>query len=360
MNIRMRSVAALCICIPVLASVSCSQNAADSAWRRLRQLNDEAHQKVPIGVNAVEFSARLEKMLHDAAVDFVRQFPSDPHEPEAMLWKIDSTDFPAPAEQRIALIRENEIDAKTIINNAALPANLRYATERTILTQWLDNPDLITAPGQAANLEERIRNLVEKNPAEPRIVSLQLARANLLLRFDHAKGLEFLENLLKAPEGDLAAAAKARLKKAEMIGKPVDIRFLATDGSTVDTQALHGKIVLVDFWASWCPDCIREMPSVRQAYQKYRDKGFFIIGISLDTDEQALANFVVKKLIPWPQCCDGKGWESELALRFGVRAIPEMWLINEEGTLVSTEVPIEQLDQKIGELLGPAGKLSRN
>lgn len=356
----MRSVVFLCICIPVLASVSHSQTAADSAWRHLQELNDEAHQRVPIGMNAVEFSAGPEKQLHDAAVDFVRRFPSDLHEPEAMLWKINSTDFPAPADQRIALIQENELDAKTITSNTAVPANLRYGIERTILTQWLDNPDLITSPVQAANLEERIQKLIEKNPAEPRIVSLQLARANLLLRFDHAKGVEFLENLIKTPEQDLAAAAKARLQKAEMIGKPVDIRFLATDGSTVDTQALHGKVVLVDFWASWCPDCIREMPTVRKAYLKYRDKGLVIVGISLDTDELALANFVAKKLIPWPQCCDGKGWESELAMKFGVRAIPEMWLINQEGTLVSTEVPIEQLDQKISELLGSGGKLSRN
>ena len=169
-----------------------------------------------------------------------------------------------------------------------------------------------------------------------------------------------LQELKDEPEQHRAAGAKAQLQKAKMIGKPVAIRFLATDGSTVDTQALHGKVVLVDFWASWCPDCIREMPSVRKAYQKYRDKGLIIVGVSLDTDEQALANFVAKKLMTWPQYCDGKGWESELALKFGVRAIPEMWLINQEGTLVSTEVPVEQLDQKIGELLGSADKLSRN
>jgi len=356
----MRSVVVLCVCVLVLASASSSQTAAESAWRHLQELNAQANQQVPIGINPVEFSAEPKKKLHDAAVDFVRQFPSDLHAPEAMLWKIDSTDFPAPADQRTALILGNELDAKTITSNTAVPANLRYAIERATLTQWLDNPDLITSPVQASNLEERIKNLVEKNPAEPRIVSLQLARANLLLRFDHAKGVEFLEDLRKAPAQDLATAAKARLQKAEMIGKPVNIRFQATDGSTVDTQALHGKVVLVDFWASWCPDCIREMPSVRKVYQKYRDKGLVVVGISLDTDELALANFVAKKLIPWPQFCDGKGWDSALAIQFGVRAIPELWLINREGTLVSTEIPIEQLDQKISELLGSGDRLSRN
>ena len=356
----MRSLALSCIGISVLTSVSHAQNAADAAWQHLQELNTKTYEKVPIGVNAAEFYAVRGKMLHDAAVGFVKQFPNDVHEPEAMLWKIATTDFPESAGLRIALIRENELDGKTIINNPALPENLRYDVQRTILTQWLDNPDLITAPDQAANLEERIASLIEKNPAEPRIISFQIARADLLLRFDHAKGMTILENLMKAPDQNLADAAKRRLLKAEMIGKPVDIRFTATDGSTVDTQALRGMVVLVDFWASWCPDCIREMPTVRKTYQKYQGKGLSIIGISLDKDEQALANFVAKKLIPWPQYFDGKGWETELATKYAVRAIPEMWLINQQGAVVSTEVPIEQLDQKIGELLGVGDKLSRN
>src|SRR5215468_9610716 len=110
----MRSVVVLCLCVLVLASASYSQTAAESAWRHLQELNAQANQQVPIGINPVEFSAEPKKKLHDAAVDFVRQFPSDLHAPEAMLWKIDSTDFPAPADQRTALILGNELDAKTI------------------------------------------------------------------------------------------------------------------------------------------------------------------------------------------------------------------------------------------------------
>jgi thiol-disulfide isomerase/thioredoxin len=356
----MRSLVLLCIGISALSSVSNAQNAADAAWQHLQELNAKTSEKVPIGVNAVEFYAIRGKMLHDAAVDFVKRFPNDLHEPEAMLWKIATTDFPESAELRIKLIQENELDGKTMIDNPALPENLRYDVQRIILTQWLDNPDLITAPDQAANIEERIASLIGKNPAEPRIISLQIARADLLLRFDHARGMAILQDLAKAPDQDLANAAEQRLLKAAMIGKPVDIRFIATDGLTVDTQTLRGKVVLVDFWASWCPDCIREMSTVRQAYQKYKDKGLSVIGISLDKDEQALSNFVAKKLIPWPQYFDGKGWETALATRYGVRAIPEMWLINQEGAVVSTETSIGQLDEKIGELLRVGDKFIQN
>ena len=80
---------------------------------------------------------------------------------------------------------------------------------------------------------------------------------------------------------------------------------------------------------------------VRQTYQKYKDKGFTVVGISLDKDEQALSNFVAKKLIPWPQYFDGRGWENDFAVKYGVRAIPEMWLINQRGDMVSTDTSIE-------------------
>ena len=97
------------------------------------------------------------------------------------------------------------------------------------------------------------------------------------------------------------------------------------------------------------------MPAVRQIYQKFRDKGFTIIGISLDKDEQALANFVARKLIPWPQYFDGKGWENEFAMKYGVRAIPEMWLINPRGEVVSTDISVEELEQKTEQLLSLSG-----
>jgi len=356
----MRSLVVLCIFIRALASISNAEDQSDVTWSQLQELNDKTNEKVPIGANAVEFYAGREKALHDAAAEFVKQFPNDSHKPQAMFWKIKTTDFSASAEQRIALLRQNEQDARPIVDDAESPADLRFQTQRTILTQWLDNPDLITTPGQATDIEEQIADLVHKSPADPRAISFQLARADLMLRFDREKGLALLQELINAPDQNLADAAKARLLKTQMIGKPVDLQFTAVDGSPVDLRALRGNIVLVDFWASWCPDCIREMPAVRRIYQKYKEKGFAIVGISLDKDAQALSSFVAKKLIPWPQYFDGRGWGNEFATKYGVRAIPEMWLINQRGDVVSTEISVEQLDQRIDQLMSPGDQLSRN
>ena len=348
--VPMRSVAVLCILLGVFALTSNAEDAANSAWVQLQALNTEAHAQVPIGTNAVEFYAGREKALHESATEFTQRFPNDAHEPLAMLWKIETTDFPDPADQRIAQLRQNEMDAGPIAADQALPANFRFEVKSTILAQWLDRPDLIK-PDQAATLEEQIAELAQTNPKEPAIVSFQLARADLMLRFDHENGVAFLRELTNAVDQNLANAAKARMAREEIIGRPVSLQFTATDGSSVDMSTLRGKVVLVDFWASWCPDCIREMPTVRRIYQKYRDRGFTIIGISLDKDEQALANFVARKLIPWPEYFDGKGWENDFATKYGVHAIPETWLINQRGELVSTDVSVEKLEQKVEQLL---------
>jgi thiol-disulfide isomerase/thioredoxin len=356
----MRSIVVLCICLRALTSISIAAGPADSAWSQLQELKEKTNAKVPVGTNAVEFYAGREKSLHDAAAEFAQQFPNDAHRPQALLWKIATTDFEGSIEQRTAQLQQNETDGRSILADTALSQDLRFQVQRTILSQWLDNPDLITTSSQAAEIEERIAELARANPTEPRAVSLKLGRAKLMLRFDHEKGLEALQDLISGPDQNLADAARAQLLKAQMIGKPVDLQFTALDGSAVDVQALRGNIILVDFWASWCPDCIRELPTLRRTYQKYKEKGFTVIGISLDKDEQALSNFVAKKLIPWPQYFDGQGWQSQYATKYGVRAIPEMWLINQRGEVVSTDISAEQLDQRIQQLISSGGQLSRN
>jgi len=226
--------------------------------------------------------------------------------------------------------------------------------------QWLDNSDLITSNDQALEIADRIETLLERDPRDPRAVTFQLASAGLILRFDHQKGLERLEELAKSPDQDLAAAAAIQLAKARIIGEPINLQFTAVDGASVDLAAMRGKVVLIDFWASWCPDCVREMPAVRGVYQKYKDKGFEVIGISLDKDQLALSNYIAKKLIPWPQYFDGKGWDNDFATRFGVRAIPELWLINQGGDVVATDLSADQLETKLVQMLAGGQQVSRN
>jgi thiol-disulfide isomerase/thioredoxin len=337
----MRWFAAVCILIHALPLVSKASDEAGLAWSQLQSLHEKSVERVPIGTNAVEFYAGRQKALHDAAAQFARQFPGDDHAPQAILWKIETTEITGSAEQTIALLQQNEGDAQPIIDNKRWPADLRFQFQRTLLTQWLDRPDLIVTSAQAVAIEERIAGLIHENPAEPAALSLQMASVDLMLRFNHEKGVMALKELTRSPDKNFSQAANARLLKEQMVGKPLDLQFTAMDGSSVDLGALRGKVVLLNFWATWCPDCLRETPVLRKSYQKYKDKGLAVVGISLDKDGQALANFIAKKLIPWPQFFDGQGWQSELAIKYGVRAIPETWLIDQRGNVVSTGVPIE-------------------
>ena len=153
----MRSLAVLCIFLGVFALTSDAEEAAGSAWLQLQALNAQAHEKVPIGTNAVEFYAGREKALHDTAAEFTKQFPNDVHEPQAMLWKIETTDFPDPAEQRIALLRQNEMDARPIVDDTALPADFRFQVERTILHSVVGQSGSDQTPDQAADSRESNR-----------------------------------------------------------------------------------------------------------------------------------------------------------------------------------------------------------
>lgn len=140
------------------------------------------------------------------------------------------------------------------------------------------------------------------------------------------------EPMNKMVEGKITGIKAA----AEIKSKPLEMKFTAVDGREVDVSKLQGKVVLIDFWATWCGPCVAELPNVLKAYKELHPKGFEIVGISLDSDKAKLEEFVKERGMEWPQYYDGKGWQNEISTKYGINSIPAMWLLNKKGMVVST------------------------
>jgi thiol-disulfide isomerase/thioredoxin len=143
----------------------------------------------------------------------------------------------------------------------------------------------------------------------------------------------FKEVAAGAPDERMKKVAEVELKKMDQLNKPIALAYKAVDGRDVDVSKMKGKVVLVDFWATWCGPCVAELPNVKKAYADLHDKGFEIVGVSFDQDCDALKKFVEKQKMAWPQFCDGGGWQNAINKDFGINAIPAMYLVDKKGNL---------------------------
>ena len=124
------------------------------------------------------------------------------------------------------------------------------------------------------------------------------------------------------------------------------------DGNPVKLSDFRGKYLLIDFWASWCGPCRQENPNLVKAYAKYKDKGFEILGVSLDDKKgkQAWLNAIKKDNLTWPQVSDLKSWSNDVALLYGVRAVPQNYLISPEGIIIASNLKGEKLEEFLDSL----------
>jgi len=152
------------------------------------------------------------------------------------------------------------------------------------------------------------------------------------------------------PDAELKDAAEQLLAKLDRVGKPLNIKFKAVDGRDVDLAGMKGKVVLVDFWATWCGPCMAELPKVKATYEKLHDKGFEIVGISFDRDIEKLKQVVAREKMLWPQYFEGQGEGNKYGEEFGISGIPTMWLVDKKGVLRELNAR-DKLEEKAEKLL---------
>jgi len=158
--------------------------------------------------------------------------------------------------------------------------------------------------------------------------------------------------------GDILAsldqrAAAQKIQDALAIGTPFpDFTEKDLDGRPISVAAFKGKVVLVDFWATWCGPCRGELPNVIATYQKHHADGFEIIGVSLDSDRDKLDAFLKQtEGMTWPQFFDGQGWHNQLAVKYGVEGIPFAVLVGPDGKIIGKSLRGEELEDAVANAL---------
>jgi len=230
--------------------------------------------------------------------------------------------------------------------NAKLKADAAFY--RTIL-------EVQTGEGDAEEVLKTVEKFIQIAPKDERGAMLLNTIANAL------KGSPRQAELYKRvvadyPQSPYADPARRTLRRLDSVGKPFELEFTdAIKGTTIAMKDLRGKVVVIDFWATFCEQCVAEMPKLKEIYARYHGQGVEFIGVSLEESKEEggldlLKGFVARNEIPWPQYYQGNGWDSAFSSSWGIAALPAMFVVGKDGKLVSVDA-FGQLDEILPELL---------
>lgn len=195
----------------------------------------------------------------------------------------------------------------------------------------------------------------------------QVAYVKYFIGMGYIKGEKFEEarkylvdvvNAATVTDNRVKQSAQMQLNRIETLkklrlGQPaIDFSATTADGKKIKLSDFRGKVVLLDFWATWCAPCRQEIPNVKKVFEEFHKKGFEIIGISLDQKKVQFDSYMESNNISWPQIFDGKGWKSDIGSLYAVTSIPATFLLDRKGVIRYKNVRGPDLRKAVRQLIG--------
>jgi len=255
--------------------------------------------------------------------------------------------------------------AATLINSPS--KDLAKEAQRLVL---VSDAQQILSTGDAKAAEGLVAKTAAMLAADPDDVQSAGLAMQLAGAFEHMPGGEAVAAAAYRSFGPAMAKSSneqiqkmgegfaGTLRRLSLPGHPMEINGTLLNGKPFDQKTLAGKVVLVDFWATWCGPCVAEIPNVLEQYEKYHKDGFEVVGISLDQEREALEKFVTEQKLPWPILFEepkGDGWQHPLATFYGISGIPTVILIGRDGNVITLDARGEKLGERLDAIFKKAG-----
>jgi thiol-disulfide isomerase/thioredoxin len=315
--------------------------------------------------NVEQISSKFRKNMRAIAADYSRslvQYLKNNPSAEDFLDGLKALEQIDLSEQEIVemrdVLRQRSAKVEAQLAGSNDPAQMLSRIDELLkLGAYLDMED-----AAKLRLLEKKYTLVIKLPDEKKRVEKAFGEEGVVgaLLFIHQEkrqkreGIAFLKRV-KEDFPTLDAQAFSKIEKAfselDSIGEPFALRFKSLKGEEVDIANYKGSVVLIDFWATWCGPCMRDLPQTVALYDKFHGGGLEIIGVSLDQERDTLERVLRIKKIPWPQFFDGKGWQNEIASAHGISSLPATFLMDQNSILTAINLRGSELENKITELL---------
>jgi len=351
-RILLLAVVLLSLVAPIRGEDSPQSKSADESWAHLQ---DVLHQGMP--ADPAQYVGKLET-LRGLMLEFENRYPNDPRRWDAKLMRVEVESVRAQIDNRqpdkAALLKLTKEIAAAPDASAVVKADARYLAAKGHMDALESSGSTIDSAARKT-VEGDIAELRKDYPDDLRTAALQLDLAMFLKVRDADAAESILREMVSSKNIRVVAVAQQQLDlmrtQRKLAKVPLDLKFQAVDGGQVDLAKLRGKVVMVEFWATWCGPCRMEVPNVVATYNQLHTNGFEIVGVSLDQNKDQLVNFTKQVGMLWPQYFDGKGWANEVSSRYGINSIPTAWLVDKKGMVRSTEARGPDLAQQVKTLL---------